>query len=478
MASISANGAKGHHKFTLNVNETSTSTANNTSSISWSFVLSPAVSGYSWIYQNTVPVSYSLTVNGSTYTGNIMTYDGTSTVTVRSGSMTVAHNNDGSKSISFSFSVTDHVNQYYTCGNASSSGSMTLTKINRYPSLTSGSDFNDEGNPTLKFSNPGVYNIRVKIEAGGNSQLITRDISKTATSYTFSLTEAERNTLRALAPNSKTLSVIETVCAMNGNTELNASYKTYTMSIVNANPVFTESNLSYRDSNTDTVAVTNNNQQIVQSLSNVIASITSATALKSATITSYEATLNNITRTISSAGNIDFGTINSANNLTLSVKVTDSRGNTTTATKEITFLSWALPTAIIFLKRKNNYEDETYLKATASYSSVDSKNTIAIQYQYKKTTDENYNSLTNLANDTQITLNVSKDYAWNFRIIVTDAFGSTTYNTILAKGKFIFFIDTKKLSVGVNCFPENNESLEINGVPVLEYNVIESWTDE
>ena len=478
MASISANGSKGHHKFTLNVNETSTSTPNNTSTVSWSLVLSPAVSGYSWIYNNTVPVSYSINVNGSVYSGNIMTYDGTSTVTVRSGSLTVGHNNDGSKSISFSFSITDHVGQYYTSGNASASGSMSLTKINRYPSISSGSNFTDEGNPTMTFSNPGVYNIRVKLEAGGNAQLITRDISKTATSYTFSLTEEERNKLRALCPNSNTLTVRETVCAMNGNTELSASYTDKTMSIINANPVFTGSNVTYRDSNPITVAVTEDNQQIVQSLSNLLVSLSEASALKKATITSYEATLNNITHSRTTAGDIDFGELNSGNNLTLSVKVIDSRGNYTVATKDISFLSWSLPTAMLMLKRKNNYEDESYLKVTASYSSVGSKNSVVIKYQYKKTTEEEYNNPVEIQNDTQITLNLDKEYAWNFKITVTDKFGTTTYNTTLAKGKFILFVDTKKLSVGINCFPTNEESLELNGSQVFEYDVIESWTDE
>ena len=70
---------------------------------------------------------------------------------------------------------------------------------------------------------------------------------------------------------------------------------------------------------------------------------------------------------------------------------------------------------------------------------------------------------------------MSKDYAWDFKIIITDRFGNTTYNTILAKGKFILFVDTKKLSVGVNCFPTRTESLELNGSQVLEYDEIASW---
>ena len=68
-----------------------------------------------------------------------------------------------------------------------------------------------------------------------------------------------------------------------------------------------------------------------------------------------------------------------------------------------------------------------------------------------------------------------KNYAWNYQIVIKDKFGTTTYNLTLAKGKFILFVDTKKLSVGVNCFPTNSESLEVNGVEVLGYDVVSTW---
>ena len=68
-----------------------------------------------------------------------------------------------------------------------------------------------------------------------------------------------------------------------------------------------------------------------------------------------------------------------------------------------------------------------------------------------------------------------KESAWDFKIVLKDKFGTTTYNVVLPKGRFILFIDTKKLSVGINCFPTNTESLEVNGCQVLEYDVISTW---
>jgi hypothetical protein len=149
MASCSGNGSRGHHKFTLNVTETSVSTANNKSTVSWSLVLSPIQTGWNWNYSSTVPVSYKVTINGAEYTGNIMSYDGRSTVTIRSGTQDVTHNNDGTKTINFSFGVWDNISASYLPGSANGNGSLVLTKIARYLDSISissnGSDLNSIG---------------------------------------------------------------------------------------------------------------------------------------------------------------------------------------------------------------------------------------------------------------------------------------------------------------------------------------------
>lgn len=127
---ISANGSKGHHKFTLQVNETSTS--GNGSSMSYTFKLSPVATGYNWAdwTRPELTISYTITIGGNTYTGIIPEYDGYSTVTVKSGSdIIIEHDADGSKTINIGFVIKDTANQYFTSGNASVSDTMILTKI-------------------------------------------------------------------------------------------------------------------------------------------------------------------------------------------------------------------------------------------------------------------------------------------------------------------------------------------------------------
>lgn len=131
---ISQNGSKGNHKFTLKVEEKSTSTTNNTSDIKWSFKISPVNTGYNWSYSNTVPVTYTVTIGGKTYSGNIMSYDGSSTVTIKSGTRTIDHESDGAKSITIGFKVTS-ISSSYLPGSASKETTMDLTDIPRASSF-------------------------------------------------------------------------------------------------------------------------------------------------------------------------------------------------------------------------------------------------------------------------------------------------------------------------------------------------------
>lgn len=476
MASCSANGSRGHHKFTLNVNETGTNVANNTSTVSFSFVLSPVQSGWDW---NISGVSYRVTINGTSYTGTIRSYNGSSTVTLRSGSLTVPHNNDGSKSISFSFSVTDSAGKTYTPGNASASGSMALTKIARYPVLNSGSNFTDESNPTLKFTNYGVFNVRVKLEAGGNTSLITRDISKNATSYTFNLTEEERNELRALCPNSNSLSVRETVCAVNGTTEVNASYKDYTMTIVNGNPTF--SDFTYKDTNTTVTNVIGTDQALVKGVSTLQATVSSSNkmvAKKKAIAKNYVATIDdtNVSKDYSTSDIVfDLGIIKTAGTKRLNIRAYDSRNNSALVYKDITVYDYEAPILNITSTRLNNFENQTTLTIDGSFSSLKinnvEKNALqSVKYRYREVGGEwnAYVELTPTVDGNNFTcqdviLSLDNTNAYEFEVVATDKLSSTTRNSSVDVGQSIFMISS------------NKKAVYINGQEVLMYDVVDEW---
>ena len=553
MASISGNGSKGHHKFTLTVTENSTSVANNTSSVGFSFVLSPIQTTWNW-EQWGAYISYTVTINGTKYTGTIDSYDGYSSVTLTSGTLSVPHNTDGSKSISYSFSVTDTSGQTYTCGNASASGTLALSNIPRYLSITSltitsktensivvkwvtsdprsstyysfdnGSTWigsathgeslaNDTKSGTFNILNLTAntsYNLKVKFKRT-DSGLWTESNVYTFSTYAYPYC--------SLAPNFtignavkldfynplqrsiewQVLGVDNSVIAgntttgtsytgINGDASLTNLYKsipnaksgTYKVKVtyggnvatkqggtysIKGNEVPTINSFTYSDSNSAVVAITGNNQQIVQNYSTLVAQVGTATANKGAGgISKYVVECNGKTVQNTASGNFNVGAVNSNTNVDLKLTVTDTRGLTATKTIKVTMLAHSKPNAVVTLERLNNYEDETHLTVDGSVSSVNSKNTMAIKYRYK-VSGGSYGSFVTIGDKAMQTLSLSKNNAYIFNVVVTDAFGAT-YDAeyTLGKGVFPLFIDTEKNSVGVNCFPNNSNSFEVDGL--------------
>ena len=131
-----------------------------------------------------------------------------------------------------------------------------------------------------------------------------------------------------------------------------------------------------------------------------------------------------------------------------------------------------MPTANITLQRQNNYYSQTDITVDANYSSLDGQNTINIYAMYKKTTDSTYSTAVILQDNVTATLNLDNLYEWDVQVVLTDRLGTTTYNLTVGKGMPIIYFDRLKRSVGINCFPNYDSSLEVNGDLYREKNMI------
>lgn len=375
---ISANGANGHHKFTLYVTEDSTNINNNTSSISYTFQIAPIQSGWDWAFGgSTVPVSYSITINGSTVTGSIMTYDGSSTVSLKSGTLTAQHSADGSKTINYSFSVTS-LNYNYLSGSASATGSMQLTNIPRAATIQTAPNFTDEQNPTITYSNPAgnaVSSLQACItDANGGGYVGYRDIPKTGTSYTFNLTDAERTALRKATPNSNTFTVKFYIRTKMGE-EYYYSSLTKTMTITNAKPTVTfsaEDGAGFGGLTGDKTSIA------IKGISNINYTI-NATGNKYATIKSYSVTNGSITK--HSASDTFWGITTPTINYT----VTDSRGNTATGTYTFSMVDYVKPTCNLIVEPPTTAGDMAINISGNFYNGSfgATANTLEVWYRYK-----------------------------------------------------------------------------------------------
>lgn len=121
-----------YYTLSLEVNETSYSIANNTSEVSWALKLSSRnnYSFSSWSFPITA------NVDGEVYNENISrSMSANSTITIASGTKTIYHNSDGTKSISCSATVRA-TGASYLPGNIDVSGTLALTNIPRYANFT------------------------------------------------------------------------------------------------------------------------------------------------------------------------------------------------------------------------------------------------------------------------------------------------------------------------------------------------------
>ena len=437
--------------FYVSWNRASYDVAKNTSTINWEAGLITS-NGVYWL-SNAVKIN-SVYINGSLVLSN-QTYSnisGNGTHKLASGSITINHNADGNKSFGISIS-----GWLYDTGSPYGEGAFELPTIPRASSVSGGSG-NIGSATTINISRASSsFTHTLEYSFGSLTGTIATGVG---TSYNWTIPTS----FYAQIPNSNSGTGTITCKTYSGSTLIGTSTVSFTAKVINSNPTFTASNITYADTNTTVTAITGNNQHIVQNKSNLKVTYTKATGKNSATISSYKFVLNGVTKTSTSAGGtIDFGAINSASNLTLTVTVTDSRGNTTSATKTITMLAHSNPTAIVTLERLNNYEDETYLTVDGAIASVNGKNAMTIKYRYK-VSGGSYGSYTTISDNVKQTLSLNKNNQYVFNIVVTDSFGAT-YNKehILGKGTFPLFIDVEKNSVGINALPRTNNVLEIAG---------------
>lgn len=455
--SFNTNSYDGRHvQFSWNV--ANQSVANNNTTINWSI---SAVGGSSSWYRSN-PTSVYINGNCVYYNGTrVQQYKGT----IASGSYTIGHNSEGNAS--FSASVSSAI--YSASVNCNGSGSWSLPQIARasQPSCITWPNTTE---------NIGDIGSTITIHMNRHSDKFTHtvrysfyDLNVTiATNVAINCTWTIPESFYSKMPNLNSSWGTIYVDTYNGSTKIGTKSVKFTCNVANANPTIDK--IDYYDSSKKTTDITEDNQIIIRNNSNLEFKLTNLIALKYATLSKVEVLLNGITKSATLSGSsvpsqiINFGIVNSSSNLTASIFVIDSRGNKTSYSKNITIVDWVQPSAIITCQRENNFYSTTYLTVDGSISSINDKNVIKIQYQYKKTTDTNYSALNTIQDNTQTSFEIDNKYAWDIRVIVSDLIGSTTYNLFVDKGIPIVYFDRSLNSMGVNCFPKYNNSLEVNGV--------------
>lgn len=415
------------YQLILEVNQGAQSIANNNTSLAWGLYLQ---CGSQWYQNQNTKDSFYVAINGTVVfneTKAVWFNGANSLVTIATGSLTVEHNADGSKNVPVSFSFYPAKTASYYPSTMSGSGSLNLTQIPRQATLTAAPHFTDEENPVITYSNPAgnaVTSLKACI-ADANGQTLYaeyRDISKTGTSYTFNLTDEERNALRWASINSPNLTVKFYVTSVIGGVTYYSTLDKI-MTIANAQPTITA---TVEDVGGTSVPLTGDKNKIIKGFNYIAAKMT-ATALKGATIKSQSITNGSATKSGTSA---NFSNVESASFV---FTATDSRGYTTTQTINKTLIDYVKLTCNMDVENPTP-DGKTVLKANGHYfngSFGAVANTLQIQYRYKAN-DGAYGSWINATptisdNTYNTTVNVTGlDYrsAYTFQVRALDKIGS------------------------------------------------------
>lgn len=331
---------------------------------------------------------------------------------------------------------------------------------NSMPSLTIGDKL------TIGLFNPLNRSVTVNILGADDSQ-ISNDTTS-GTSITGYNNETVQNRFYASIPNAQSGTYkVKVTYGSIVTTKTGGTYK------VNPNVCAPSiGSVAYEDVNSASVALTENAQDIVRNQSVVRYTAGGLTAQKSASVSSCKVVVNGNTYNLTVSGSSATGgnaVIDSGTPIEAVFTVTDSRGLTGTKKITVNMLDWSNPTAILSILRQNNYYSETDIKVDARFASINGNNSVTITYEAT--------NVKNKASDPALTVNgtlqdnvtsvavLNNDYAWNIVIRIVDRFnGTTTYNAYISRGIPIIYFDRILSSVGINCFPKEEKSLEVNGV--------------
>lgn len=336
-----------------------------------------------------------------------------------------------------------------------------------YPNYSSMANFTIGQNPTINIYNPLGRSCSVSLLGDDNSVIGTTTTSGTSVSGL-----ADATKLYQSIPNKKSANCkVQVVYGGNTSTKTGSVYsinESDCMPVIGA--------VSYQDTFADSIAITGDNQKIISKVSKVLLTATGLETKNYATISKVDYTTMNpdgvrlAELTISgTSASIDNRIFNKeyGNVQDVYVRITDSRGLTYDKYIELDLLDYAAPTGTYSVKRVGNYYSDTTFLVNGNYSQIGT-NTLSIRTKYKKLEDSTWSNWTSLTNGTASTISLDNKYIWNIVIELSDAFNTTSYPTNIQKGMPIQYWDTKLNSTGFNCFPQYENDIEVDGVPINE----------
>ena len=385
-----------------------------------------------------------------------------------SGTVTVPHNNDGTKTVPWSIRMDEVTGNYsgdtWKYGATSTSGSLKLTDIPRATTPTLSKTSADMGTSVTITTTPAVstftHNLYYKYDGGSWVEIVTNQSGNTT--WTIPLSLASQ------VPNGTSLGLTIWCETYNGDTLIGTKSVAFTATVPSS-VVPSISSITVTEAGTE---VPSSFRCYVKSKSK-LKIVTSASG-------SYSSTITNCTveylGSVYSGSSITTGVVNSSGSTSIKVTVTDSRGRKASSTKAVTIVDYATPSIWnLSVNRANSNgtlsNDGIYANITYAYSisSVNSKNAKSFKIEWSADKNSWKTLLSNTSDyskDTSVTPSTSfdSDSKFYFRFTISDSFSTASKTLTMTETYSLIDWDFSGKGMGFFGKPsKGNNTLEIFG---------------
>ena len=440
MVRIAKTTSSGYVRLVLEVNETSTDIVTNTSTVSWQLWLERASA---WAFDLNNDSLAEVEINGQYVLSKYVSFDlrNSQWVTFGSGTMTIPHNEDGTKSIAIWARLTNVADQ----GNINwFSGTVNLSNIPRSSVIKSVTE-TELGQPITINIDKKVDEFRHQVwwSVNGSDFIDLGTGHDTSLQFTIPIDYANRIT------NSDTGALDVRVRTFRGTEQIgNDVYKRGVPIKVPASIVPTLEDVTITERTVqlaEFIPIGN----FVKDKSVMRVEANNAAGSHGSTIVSTELTVDTL---VVRAATGDFPA-NKAGNLEVTAKIIDSRGRTATKSKTIKVWDYYAPKIIGFLaNRTGNGTNKTIIATVAANVSplvIDGINrnpyTLKIQYSAKKA--NRWIDAVNLTNESTERINRQIDCgafyelskAYNVRLVIQDKLSDLVDSVLLVRSSRVLW---------------------------------------
>ena len=454
MVRISKTTNNGYVRLVLELNETSTSIENNTSTVSWQLWLERASS---WAYDLYNESLAEVEINGQSILSKYVSFDlrNSSWVIFGSGTLTIPHNDDGTKSISISARLTNVADM----GDISRfSGTVNLSTIPRASTIRSVSSTELGKTVTVEIEKKASgFKHQVWWSVNGSEWIHLGNNHDTSVQFTVPIEYANRITNSDIG----TLDVC--VRTLQGDTIIGRDvYLNGTSILVPKDIVPTLENITASE-RVSKIAEIIPEGNFIKDKSTIRLEALGAKGAYGSSIVSTELSLGNL---VVLAAQGDFPA-NTSGTITATAKITDSRGRKASKSIQVHVANYYAPKILAFLaNRAGNGTNKTVIStvlANVSPLIVNGSNinryNLKIQYSEKGT--NRWIDAVNLSNETTEVINrkidsgafYALDKPYNLRLVIQDRISDLADSVILIRSSEVL-IALGDGRMGFGGFPE------------------------